>query len=66
MSAPAPTADLDTALAEPAIACANRAKEVAEYGGHGTTAETWSAAAAQLAFAAKGVPVPLPARPGKG
>lgn len=66
MPVPAPLPELDAALAEASIACANRAKEIAESGGHGTVAETWSAAAAQLAFAAKGVPAPLPARPGKG
>lgn len=58
-------ADLDAALSAAAIACADRAREVASSGGHGVTAETWACAAAQLALAAKGVAVPLPARPGK-
>lgn len=57
--------DLDTALADAAIACAGKAKEAAETGGHGVTAEVWACAAAQLAFAAKGIATPLPARPGK-
>ncbi len=65
MSAPQPTADLDAALAEAAIACAAKAKEAADTGGHSVTAEGWACAAAQLAFAAKGIATPLPARPGK-
>lgn len=63
MTTPA-TADLDAALSEAAIACAARAREVAEGGGHSVTAEVWASAAAQLAFAAKGTPTSLPARPG--
>jgi hypothetical protein len=65
MDTPATLADLDAALSAAAIACAERAREVAVGGGHGVTAETWAVAAAELAFAAKGVAVPLPARPGK-
>lgn len=57
--------DLDTTLAEAAMACALKAKEAADTGGHGVTAETWACAAAQLAYAAKGIATPLPARPGK-
>lgn len=64
MSADAPTpTDADAALLRAAIACADRAQRIAEEGGAGTTAEVWAAAAAQLSFAAKGLPVPLPARP---
>ena len=63
---PRPTsADLDAALSAAAIACANKAREAAEGGGHGVTAELWAVAAAELAFAAKGVPTGLPARPGQ-
>lgn len=58
-------ADLDAALSAAAIACANKARQTAEGGGHGVTAETWAVAAAELAFAAKGIATPLPARPGK-
>lgn len=65
MTASQPTTDLDSALADAAIACAAKAKEAAEAGGHGVTAEVWACAAAQLAFAAKGIATPLPARPGK-
>ncbi|MFT4035660.1 MAG: hypothetical protein QM679_08805 [Patulibacter sp.] len=63
-TAPSP-ADADAALLRAAIACAERAQRVAEDGGHSSTAETWATAAAELALAAKGVAVPLPARPGK-
>lgn len=55
--------DLDAALAAAAIACAKRARDAAEGGGLGVTAETWAVAAAELAAAAKGVAMPLPARP---
>jgi hypothetical protein len=65
MSSTTSPADLDAALADAAIACAAKAKEAAEAGGHGVTAEVWACAAAQLAFAAKGIATPLPARPGK-
>lgn len=66
MTTDAPTQpDADAALLAAAIACANRAKQTAEEGGHSVTAETWATAAAELALAAKGVAVPLPARPGK-
>lgn len=66
MSTDAPTpADADAALLRAAIACAERARKVAEDGGHSVTAETWATAAAELSLAAKGVAVPLPARPGK-
>lgn len=63
-AAPTP-ADADAALLRAAIACAERAQKTAEEGGHGVTAETWAVAAAELVLAAKGVAVPLPARPGK-
>ncbi len=64
MSTDAPTiADADAAMLRAAIACAERAQRIAEEGGAGTTAEVWAAAATQLSFAAKGLPVPLPARP---
>jgi hypothetical protein len=63
MTASSPLPDLDSALAEAAIACAVKAKQVADAGGLGSTAEVWAAAAAQLAFAAKGIAAPLPARP---
>jgi hypothetical protein len=59
------THDLDAALARAAIACADKARDTAAGGGHGVTAEVWACAAAQLAFAAKGIATPLPARPGK-
>lgn len=66
MSTDAPTtSDADAALLRAAIACAERAHRTAEEGGHGVTAEVWAVAAAELTFAAKGIPVPLPARPGK-
>ncbi len=65
MTATSPLPELDSALADAAIACAAKAKEAAESGGHGVTAEVWACAAAQLAFAAKGIATPLPARPGK-
>lgn len=58
-------ADADSALLRAAIACADRARQVADEGGNSGTAETWATAAAELALAAKGVAVPLPARPGK-
>lgn len=65
-TADAPTpADADAALLRAAIACADRARATAEEGGHGVTAEVWATAAAELTFAAKGISVPLPARPGK-
>ena len=57
---------LNEALARAAIACAERARSAAEGGGQGTVAETWAAAAAQLAYAANGIPAALPARPGIG
>jgi hypothetical protein len=57
--------ELDEALAGAAMACARRAQETAEGGaGKAVVAELWASAAAQLAFAAKGVGVGLPARPG--
>lgn len=65
MSTPPDLADLDAALAAAAIACANRAREAAETGGHSVTAEGWACAAAELASAAKGVAIALPARAGK-
>lgn len=67
MTTDAPTpADADAALLRAAIACAERAQRAAEdERGHGVTAETWAVAAAELALAAKGIAVPLPARPGK-
>jgi|GEM_PF-5289145 len=58
------TTELDDALAQAAAACAKRAQENAEQHGKAVTAELWASAAAQLAFAAKGVGVGLPARPG--
>lgn len=61
------TADeLDEALARAAIACAERARSAAETGGQGSVAETWAAAAAQLAYAANHSAGALPARPGLG
>jgi hypothetical protein len=65
MEAKPSLADLDAALSAAAIACADKARLTAESGGHGVTAETWATAAAALGLAAKGVAVPLPARPGK-
>jgi hypothetical protein len=63
---PQPTlADLDAALSAAAIACADKAREVAESGGYPVTAEAWAIAATELAYAAKGVPGALPARGGK-
>lgn len=58
--------DLNDPLAEAAIACANKAKDVAETDGQPLTAEIWASAAAQLAFAAKNIAGGLPARPGRG
>jgi len=58
--------ELNEALARAAIACAERARTAAESGGQGSVAETWAAAAAQLAYAAAGSPGALPARPGLG
>jgi hypothetical protein len=64
MTSDAPSlADADAALLRAAIACAERAQRVADEGGSGSTAEVWAAAAAELTFAAKGIAVPLPARP---
>ena len=61
------TADeLNEALTRAAIACAERARSAAESGGQGSVAETWAAAAAQLAYAANGSVGALPARPGLG
>jgi len=60
------TDELNEALTRAAIACAERARAAAETGGQGTVAETWAAAAAQLAYAASGSAGALPARPGLG
>lgn len=58
--------ELNEALARAAIACAERARSAAETGGQGSVAETWAAAAAQLAYAARESAGALPARPGIG
>ncbi len=58
--------ELHEALARAAIACAERARSAAETGGQGSVAETWAAAAAQLAYAANDGAGALPARPGLG
>ena len=58
--------ELNEALARAAIACAERARNAAEAGGQGSVAETWAAAAAQLAYAVSGSTGALPARPGLG
>jgi len=60
------THELNEALVRAAIACAERARTAAETGGQGTVAETWAAAAAQLAYAVNGSAGALPARPSLG
>jgi hypothetical protein len=58
--------ELDEALTEAAKACADRARAEAERGAPHVNVETYASAAAQLAFAAKGTPIGMPARPGRG
>jgi len=58
--------ELDEALAAAAKACADKARSEAERGAPHVNVETYASAAAQLAFAAKGTAVGLPARPGRG
>ncbi len=58
--------ELNEALAEAARACADKARSEAERGSPHVNVETYASAAAQLAFAAKGTPIGMPARPGRG
>jgi hypothetical protein len=58
--------ELDEVLAEAARICAEKARAEAERGAPHVNVETFASAAAQLAYAAKGISVGLPARPGRG
>jgi len=58
--------ELDEALAAAAKACADKARAEVERGAPHVNVETFASAAAQLAFAAKGTAVGMPARPGRG
>lgn len=58
--------ELNEALAAAAKVCAEKAQSEAERGAPHVTVETFASAAAQLAFAAKGTPTGMPARPGRG
>jgi hypothetical protein len=58
--------ELDEALAAAARACADRARAEADRGAPHVNVETFASAAAQLAFAAKGTTIAMPARPGRG
>jgi len=58
--------ELDEALAQAAKACADKVRSEVERGAPHVNVETFASAAAQLAFAAKGTAVGMPARPGRG
>ena len=58
--------ELDQALAAGREGLADKARSEAERGAPHVNVETYASAAAQLAFAAKGTPTGMPARPGRG